>query len=419
MEEEFHDIETKIDKFLKQFDISKYLVHEALYYFEEDDIEEIVSMLHRCKLPKKYFSYKDVLSEKFFKKMGLKENDLLLFADGCVYGKLFFQIETAPANAENRRACGLSPEILEEYKKRFFPNNLHKEKILALLPYVLEDILSFKKINPMEFKKIFIPTFVNMVEIVVIGYTEIEELQSIRGMSFYLLREMFDELMLFVAEDILFHFSNQDKKAIEFLSCFSVHESIDAKGMRYKPNPILDESNHAWNMTTIRSTMLQHKRAKQAVYDKRNSLVTIKQKFEAYKINQKELGKQILVEQITLQETEVKINNIHKTIDKLQNTESEEVMFTENGEEKIFQRKVLIGKMFKKEDELLSLRSKIQKFLKEMELAISNKQKEVHVWEKKYAEGKEILATIEAVGHPMDKQYERIQRALAKTLATR
>ena len=107
-------------------------------------------------------------------------------------------------------------------------------------------------------------------------------------------------------------------------------------------------------MTTIRSTMLQHKRAKQADYDKKNSLIAIKQKFESHKMDQKELSKQILSEQAKLQEIETKVRHIHQTIDKLQNTQTEEVMFTENGEEKIFGRKVLIGKMFKKEDTLLS-----------------------------------------------------------------
>lgn len=418
MEEHFGDIEKKIDKLIKEFDISKHRVHESLHYFEEDDIGEIVSLLHGCKIPKKYTSYKAILIEKFSKKLGMAGNDLLIFTDGAIYAKQFFQVDTAGTAAE-RRACGLSPETLEAHKQKYFPKDSHREKILAFMPYIAGENLSFRNVNPLEFKKIFIPVLVNLVDIVVMGESDLDDLQSIRGLSYYLLREVFDDLMLFVASDILFHFSNQDKKAIEFLSYFSINESIDAKGNRYKPNPILDESNHAWNMTTIRSTMLQHKRAKQAVYDKKNSLIAIKQKFESHKMDQKELSKQILSEQAKLQEIETKVKHIHQTIDKLQNTQTEEVMFTENGEEKIFGRKVLIGKMFKKEDTLLSQKNAILKALKEMELSISNKQKEVYVWEKKYAEGKEILANIEAVGHPMDKQYERIQRALAKTLATR
>lgn len=418
MDDQFSAVEKKIEQFLKTFNLEKYRVHEALYFMKEDAIGEIVSSLYECKLPKNYTSYKDVLRDKFFKNLGFGKNDLVLFVEGEVYGKLFFQVDV-PSDTPDKRACSLPVELLEEYKQKFFKQNAHKEKVTILLTHAVEDILSFRKINPLEFKKIFIPVLVNIFEIVVIEYTDLDDLRSIKGLSFYLLREMFDELMLFIAEDILFNFSNQDRKAIEFLSHFSVHETIDTKGERYKPNPILDESNHAWNMTTIRSTILQHKRAKQAAYDKKNSLIVISKKLEAYKIDEKELNKQILLEEKTLEELKVKIKNIHKTLDRLQDSDSPEVMFVENGEEKSFQRNGLIVKMFKKEDDIIAEKNRLQKYIKEIENAVENKKKEIYVWEKKYEESSEMLAKVETNGHPMDKQYERIQRALAKTLATR
>lgn len=418
MEESFSDIEKKIDVLVQQFDPKKYKPHGALYYFKEDDIGEIISALHTCKIPKKYNSYRDILQEKFVPKLGLGNNDLFLCVDGAIYGKIFFQVESSPEGPD-KRACGLPPEVLESYKKNFFPDNSYREEIGKLLFSAVEDVLSFKKVNSLEFKKMFIPVFVNLVEIVVIEHTDLEDLRSIRGLTYYLLREMFDEMMLYVSEDILFHFSNQDRKAIEFLSHFSVHESIDAKGNRYKPTPILDESNRAWNMTTIRSTMIQHKKSKQALYDKKNSLIAIKKKLETFRSEQKELSKQIVKEQEIYKELEAKVGNIHKTIDRLQQSDAVEVKFTEDGEEKVFQRTVLIGKLFKKEDDILNQKSKIQRSIKEIEQAISNKQKDIYVWDKKYAEGEAIISSIESSGHPIDKQYERIQRALAKTLATR
>lgn len=104
---------------------------------------------------------------------------------------------------------------------------------------------------------------------------------------------------------------------------------------------------------------------------------------------------------------------------KLQETDAVEVKFNENGEEKIYQRTVLLGKLYKKEDEFLSEKTRLRRSVEEIDLKLANKQKEIDLWEKKYTEGKEFLATVEAQGHPMDKQYERIRRALAKTLATR
>ncbi|MDD3342558.1 MAG: hypothetical protein PHR87_03165 [Sulfurospirillaceae bacterium] len=413
----FSEVENKIDIFIKNYDFNQYRVHEALYCFEEDVLSEIVTLLHNCKLPKKYNSYKDVLREYLVPKLSLSNNDLLVFADDMIYAKLFFQLESK--DNQERRACGLSPELLEQYKHQFFSQKTHKEDILELLPFVIEDVLTFRKLTPAEFKKTFVITLVNLVEIIVIAHTSLNNLQEVRGLSYYLLREMFDEIMLIIAEDILFHFSNADRKAIEFLSHFSLNETIDSRGNRYKANPILDESNHAWNMTTIRSTLLQHKRAKQALYDKRNALITIKKKLEAHKIAQKEIKNHILLKEKEFGDVEAKIHSLHKTLQKLQDSTTEEVTFTENGEEKIFQRNVLIAKLFKKEDAYLLEKNKHKKALEEMELKIANKQKDIDIWERKYDEGKALLKNIESNGHPIDKQYERIQRALAKTLASR
>ena len=414
----FNDVEKRVDEFIKNYDFSQHKVHDALYCFEEDVIHDAISLLHNCKLPKKYSSYKDVLREKISTKLNLNANDLLVFAEEMVYAKLFFQIENQESQTE-KRACGLSPELLEKYKLQFFSQNTHKEDIIELLPFVVEDVLTFRKLTPLDFKKIFVITLVNLVEIIVIAHTSLDNLRSVRGLSYYLLREMFDELMLFISEDILFHFSNADRKAIEFLSHFSINETIDARGNRYKANPILDESNYAWNMTTIRSTLLQHKRAKQALYDKKNALITIKKKLETHKISQKEINSHVIIEQKKFQDIEMKIQSIHRTLQRLQETDTEEVTFSENGEEKTFQRNVLIAKLFKKEDSYLIEKNICKKSLEELNLKIANKQKEIDIWERKYDEGKVLVKTIESTGHPIDKQYERIQRALAKTLASR
>ncbi|WP_263831981.1 hypothetical protein [Sulfurospirillum oryzae] len=414
----YSDVEKEIDTFLEQLDFEEYGVYESLYYFEEEVFEKIISSLHRCKLPNVYISYKDVLREKLFLTLGCNAQDLVFIAEGIVYAKGYLSVPVVGTGAE-RRACGIAPEILEECKQRYFKNDLHKEKIFKLLPHVVEQTLNFRKISPIRFQKLFIPMFVNMIEIIVIGYTELDDVQSIRALSLHLLREVFDDLMLYVAEDLLFHFSNTDRKAIEFLSFFSVHDSIDSLGKRHKANPILDESNNAWNIATIRSTMIQHKNAKQAIYEKKNSLITIKNKLDAFILDQKQLTQQSVIEKERLVEVEEAIASIHKTLQKLEETDTVEVKFIEDGEEKIFQRKSLMVRIFKKEDTLLTQKNKLLKTLEEIDIRIANKQKEIDIWEKKYAENQNFLSTAEAKEHPMDKQYERILRALAKTLANR
>lgn len=413
----FSDVEKKITLFLQNFPIENYKIHEALYGFEDSELTEIIALLNTTKLPKHYASYKDVLREHLSERLNLEPNDLIIFVEGGIYIKLFFQL-TSEENAE-RRACGIDNTMLEGYKNQFFPNGEYKKSIMDFLHYIIEENLSFRKITPAHFKRIFIPTLVNVVETVVITQTKLEDLKTIRGFSFYLLRELFDEMMLQISQDILFHFSNSDKKAIEFLSAFSVHETIDSKGNRHKPNPILDESNHAWNTTTIRSTMLQHKKAKQTLYDKKNALITIKKKIETLAMDQKEILQEMQNAQNILQSIEDKILQLHRTMDKLNESDSEEVTFNENGVESIFNRKMLMTKLFKKEDTLLNEKTKVRRNCDEIDLRLSNKNKEIDMWVKRYNEAKTFVETSEKSTHPLDKQYERIQRALAKTLASR
>jgi hypothetical protein len=414
----YSDVEKEIDTFLEKVDFEEYLVHEDLYYFDEEVFENVIASLRKCKLPLSYESYKDILREKLLLTLDCNAQDLILVVEGIVYVKGYLSIQL-PGNGAERRACGISPEILEECKQRYFPNELHKEKIFGMLPHVVEQTLNFRKISPVRFQKLFIPMFVNMIEIIVIGYTELDDAQSIRGLSLYMLREVFDDLMLFIAENLLFHFSNSDRKAVDFLSFFSVHDSIDSHGNRHKANPILDDSNHAWNITTIRSTMIQHKNAKQAIYEKKNSIIGIKNKLEAFALDQKQLIQQNVIEKEELADVEEAIQSIHKTLQKLEETDAIDVKFSEEGEEKIFNRKSLITRLFKKEDKLLGQKNKLQKSLEKIDLSLANKQKEIDFWTKKYAESVEFLTAAEAKEHPIDKQYERILRALAKTLATR
>lgn len=390
---------------------------ELLYKIDFNQITELVDNLSNAKLPKNYLSYKDVLREKLSQKFSLQEKDMVLFLEDGIYIKFFKQIEVK--DSSERRACGFAPEFLEEQKEKYFPKDSFREKIFELLPYIIEDILSYKKLDPKTFKKIFVHTFVNLVEIIVVKNIKSEDLSFIRGMSFYLLRTVFDELMIFIADDILYNFANKDKKAEDFLSLFSVHEIIDKSGNRHKPNPILDENNHAWNMTTIRSTMLQHKRAQQAIYEKRENVEAIKKKLDVYKMGQVKLSKKIQAYKDEKQDTEKSLKRIQNHLEKIKNATSEKVKFKDAGVEKIFDRKPLLVKVLKKEDDLLTKRHQIEKDIQAVEAQINNKQKDIDMWTRKYKEGKEILNNIQKSGHPTDKLYDNIKKALAKTLAKR
>ena len=92
-----------------------------------------------------------------------------------------------------------------------------------------------------------------------------------------------------------------------------------------------------------------------------------------------------------MQTIEEKILQIHRTIAKLEESNAEEVTFSENGVETVIPRNVLIAKLFKKEDSFLSEKTKTRKNSEETQMRLSNKNKEIEMWEKRYAEAKAAL----------------------------
>ena len=405
----------ELDEFFE--DIEEYRVHEYLYRIEDNRFNDIVSYLLSNKLPKKYLTYKDVIRERLNRILNLGGMDTIIVTDEVIYVKIFIRLEVQ--TDEERRACGISPEYLEELKEQYFENDSYRDEAMRLLEFVADDNLSYKKMTPHDFNKIFIPIFINILELIVIEYTDIEDLRLLKGFSLFLLRKIFDDFLLYLSENILYNFSNQDKKAVEFMSFFSANETIDKKGIRRKANPILDESNHVWNMTTIRSVMIQHKHAKQAIYDKKNSIKNIKKRLQDYHVELNELEKEKQEKEQHLIDIDKKINIISNTLQKAQNSVSKQLKYKENDEEKIYDRKILISKLLKDEDRYLKDRKMVEKEIRDWEIKIKNKHKDIDIWTRTQKEAEESLKKIELKGHPVDEQYERIKRALAKTLARR
>lgn len=279
--------EDKIDKYFD--DLKRYKSHDFLYKISGEDYDEVMSYFDSSKNAKQN-TFKNAIRKTITKKLSLTRLDTIFFTANEIYIKIFIRVDENDGG--DRRACGIEVELLEEYKEKYFSNDTCKNYAFEMLEFVVEDILNFRKLTSYEFRKIFISVFINMMELLVIERTDIEEIKNIKGFSLYLLREMFDEFLLYIAGDILFHFSNKDRKAQEFISSFNLSETIDANGVKYKANPILDDNHRAWNITTIRSTMVQYKHAKQDIYNKKNALLGIKKKLQDYEFELKELEKQ-------------------------------------------------------------------------------------------------------------------------------
>ena len=405
------DVDIYLDK------IDSYKIQDNLYKLQGEELDVILASLGSCKIPNKVFTYKDILREKLVNRLELSTLDTVIFADNVLYIKRFFQVKSK--EDRERRACGMSQEELDSYKNKYFEDESYKEIIKDLLIYVLEDSLNYRKLTPFDFKKSFISVFINIAEIVVIEYSQITDSKVIKGLSLSLLREVFDELMFYIAEDILFSFANQDKKATEFLNYFGLDEKIDSKGVRHKAIPILDDSNNAWNMTTIKSAMIQHKKAKELFYEKKSKLITMKKKLEEMNMEQIKTVNLKESKEVEFTSIETSLSSVRNTIDKLKETTSQKITYMENNEEKVHDKKPLMAKLFKKEDNLLSQKTIIKKVCEDLTIQISNRQKNIDIWIKKYYAEKDIVDSIEKKGHPADRLYNRIKKALAKTLAKR
>ncbi len=408
----------KIEKFDNFFnDLEDFRVHKYLYRIEGETYDSIISYLTSIKIPKRYRSYKEIIRERLRDLLNLGGLDTVFVTDGAIYVKLFIKLEVR--TDEERRACGIEREILEGLKERCFKDESYKEDALWLLEFVQEENLSYERITPTEFQKIFIPVFINMMELIVIESCEIEDLKLLKGFSLFLLREVFDDLLLKISENILFHFSNQEKRAVEFMSYFSTNETIDKRGKRHKANPIFDDGTQAWNMTTIRSIMVQYKHAKQALYEKKNLLENMKKRVQEnmsqINILEKEKKEKIKL----LSEIDRKLENIGITLKTAQNSTAKRLRYKESAEDRVYERKSLISKLLKEEDLSLSEKRSVDKEIKDFDIKIKNKQKDMDNWYKMQKESEESLKKMEKKSDPIDKQYERIKRALAKTLARR
>ena len=81
--------------------------------------------------------------------------------------------------------------------------------------------------------------------------------------------------------------------------------------------------------------MIQHKRAKQEFYDKKNRLIVIKKKLDEYIFDIVELEKGQKSEEFKLKEIDDKINDIKETLRKLDEDNASKVRYVDDGEEKV------------------------------------------------------------------------------------
>jgi hypothetical protein len=198
--------------------------------------------------------------ERVNRVFNLDEQEVVLFLRNRVYIRRNVALQKLPSGTE-RRFAGQSAEVLAQGYSSHFPNGAWSE-IEGVLPDILKDRLDFTTIDNRTFIRRFIPVFRSMVEVILLEkFNELHK-EDLLAFSGYILRNHFDAILKFTANDLLGHIERRDKNAELFIKYYNGDVKIDDEGNKVVQHAILDKYNQKWNYTAILSTLIQWKEGK-------------------------------------------------------------------------------------------------------------------------------------------------------------
>jgi len=223
---------------------------------------------------------------------GLNERDIIFFLKGKIYVRYFIPMKKVPAGTDKRFA-GESPEIMEELHAKYFPNGVW-EQIESVLNEVLEEKLNFTSIDNATFRQTFIPVFRGMIEIMLLEVLEPDDRSKLEGLTGFVLRQNFDQILLFCAKNLLDYVEKRDKNAEMFVKYYNDEVVIDNNGNKIQKHAILDSKQQRWNYSAILSIMMQYKQSKnrillqkEAVAEAQERLTLVQKEIKIEKESQK------------------------------------------------------------------------------------------------------------------------------------
>lgn len=327
----------------------------------------------------------------------LDEKDLIFFLRGRMWIRYFTPPKKLP-DGKDKRFAGESVEVLEALFLAYFPNGMWKD-IESILGEVLDEKLNFSIIDNTTFTKTFIPVFRGMIEILLIDVITPVDQDKIEGFTGYVLRQYFDQILLYTAKNLLSFIENRDKNAELFIKNFSDNVLIDTDGKRIKRYPIVDSKQHTWNHVTILSILMQYKQVKLRMISQNNIITGIKEQLT-------QSNKNLLSEKNNEKLQEVKINKIIKEL-----AESDLINF-KNKKNSDFSHQ-------KRHEELLSMRKAEDNELYFIKNHIANITIDLTREQKKLIHETEARIMINEQIEPLKETYERIANALVLVLAKR
>lgn len=219
-----------------------------------------------------------VQMEKIFR---LNEKDIILF----LRGKISLRFYIPPQKYEDgkdRRFNGQDPELMAKLYHHYFPEGAWSY-ISDVLDEVLNEKLNFGMINNLYYRKNFIPVFRCMIEILLVDVISLDDRDYVEGLSGYVLRQHFDQILYHTAENLLMFVENRDKNAQTFIKDYTDDIIVDANGNRIQKYAIVDMKKQSWNYSSIVSLVMQYKQVKARVSSQEEAIIAALSRLEEVK----------------------------------------------------------------------------------------------------------------------------------------
>lgn len=206
----------------------------------------------------------------------LNDRDVVFF----LRTRIWIRYHSQPAkvsDGKDTRYAGESAQELEAMYNTYFPYDIWDE-IESLLNEVLEEKLNFSLIDNLYFTKTFIPVYRGMIEILLVDTLKPNDHGKIEGFTGYVLRQYFDKILLYTANNLLDYVENRDKNAEIFIKNFTDDVVLDKNGTKIQKISITDTKQQKWNYASILSVLMQYKQAKLKIMLQTKNIETAKEK---------------------------------------------------------------------------------------------------------------------------------------------
>lgn len=336
--------------------------------------------------------------------------DILFF----IHGRITIRHYTPPqkfAEGVDKRFGGESIEDMEAMYNAYFPKGAW-EHVEPFLGEVLEEKLNFGVIDNQTFTRTFIPVFRSMIEILLLEIIQQEDRAKIDGFTGYVLRQVFHDIFIYTAKNLLQFIENRDKNAEAFIKYFSDEVIIDANGGKIQKYAVVDTKQQKWNYSAILSIMMQYKQVKQKILTQK----------ETIKISEKELiqcQNELVEEKKSKDATTDSLADLQETIS--ENEAAIERVKLKTGEtpEEELSLKSQVNRLNYHQIELFDMKKKITTQIEVIKNKIANKISELTRRQRKLDNEKKTLQSYMEQMATILENYEMVSEALATVLTKR